>query len=368
MAKYQDVYLQIASKIVSGELPGGYKLPSVATLAAQHKISYMTAHKVCELLCRNRLAESKARQGFFVRTILKDNVKFTSQLQVGKVGLLLSMDSPIYSDFYNKLVLRLFNAGHAPVALGCSWMMENLSHEEAAEQLKNYAGAGVEILIIRGDGSFPYKALYETRKLFRKIIFVMYYSGEMVFEDADKVLFDMHQAGFLATSYLLENNFDKFVFMTQEPATEEMCRKHGVSRKLFDLDMLDGVEEACRKHDLDFYRHGVIIAANMPYNVRGSEVKKRIYDAIEKGCNGFICMNDTRAHEIYAAAAELGLTINKDIGVVGNFNTSLGETLTPRFSSVDLNINMLVEGVISALTCEQSSAPMYIPPKLIKRH
>ena len=368
MSKYQEIYLQIASRIVNGELQPGEKLPSVAALASMHDISYMTAHKVCELLCRNRLAESKARQGFFVRTILKDNVKFTSKLQVGKVGLLLSLDDPIYSDFYNKLVLRLFNAGHAPVALGCSWMMENLSHAEAVEQLKNYAGAGVEILIIRGDGSFPYKALYETRKLFRKIIFVMYYSGEMVFEDADKVLFDMHQAGFLATSYLLENNFDKFAFLTQAPASEEMRRKHGVSGKLFDLDMLDGVEDACKEYDIDFYRHGVIIAGNLPCVEHENSIKKRISAAIEKGCNGFICMNDTRAHEVYLAAAEMGVAINKDIGVVGNFNTSIGESLNPRFSSVDLNVNMLVEGVISSLSANTCTAPVYIPPKLIKRH
>ncbi|MBE6402771.1 MAG: GntR family transcriptional regulator [Lentisphaerae bacterium] len=368
MAKYQEVYLQLASRIVNGELQPGQKLPSVASLAEQHNISYMTAHKVCELLCRNRLAESKARQGFFVRTILKDNVKFTSKLQVGKVGLLLSLDDPIYSNFYNRLVLRLFDAGHAPVALGCSWMMENLSHEEAGELLKSYAGAGVEILIIRGDGSFPYKALYEVRKLFRKIIFVMFYSGEMVFEDADKVLFDMRKAGFLAANHLWENNFDKFAFLTQAPASEEMRRKHGVSGKLFDLDMLDGVEEACKSHNIDFYRHGVIIAGNLPCAEPENSIKKRIRTAIEKGCNGFICMNDTRAHEVYLAAAEMGIAINKDIGVVGNFNTSIGESLNPRFSSVDLNVDMLIEGVISSLSGNTCTAPMYIQPKLIKRH
>ena len=368
MAKYQDVYLQIASRIVNGEYPAWHKLPSVTALAEQHDISYMTAHKVCELLCRNRLAESKPRQGFFVRTILKDNVKFNNKLQVGKVGLLLSMDDPIYSDFYNKLVLRLFNAGHAPLLLGCSWMMEALSHEAAREQLESFAGAGVEVLIIRGDGSFPYKALYEVRKLFRKIIFVMFYSGEMVFEDAGKVLFDMRSAGLLATNYLLENKFDKFVFLTQEPATEAMRRKHGVNSKLFDLDMLDGIEDACKQHNIDFYQHGTIIAGNMPYKTRGYEVKKSIYSAIEKGCNGFICMNDTRVHEVYLAAAELGLTINKDIGVVGNFNTPLGESLSPKFSSVDLNVNMLVEGVITSLLEDTYTSPMYIQPKLIKRY
>ena len=53
---------------------------------------------------------------------------------------------------------------------------------------------------------------------------------------------------------------------------------------------------------------------------------------------------------------------------VGNFNTPLGESLSPRFSSVDLNVNMLVEGVITSLSEDVYTAPIYIPPKLIKRY
>ena len=154
MAKYQEIYLQLASKIVNGELAAGEKLPSVAALAKQYNISYMTSNKVYELLSRNLLVDSRPRQGFFVRSIAQRQQPESSGLAVGKVGLLLGMGNSVYSDFYNKLVMRLFHAGQAPVALGCSWMMQNMSCEEAENQLKNYAAAGVETLIIRGDAFF----------------------------------------------------------------------------------------------------------------------------------------------------------------------------------------------------------------------
>ena len=367
MAKYQDFYLKIANKIINGELLPGDRLPSSAELARQNNISYMTAYKVYEQLCRNQLVEARPRQGFFVRSVEPENFSVATKLQVGRVGLLLSMASSLYSDFYNQLTLRLFNTGHAPVALGYSWMMKDLSHDKARELLLSYAGSGIETLIIRGDAYFPYNALWEVRNAFRKIIFVMFYSGEMPFDGAAKVLFDMRAAGRLAAAYLLKNHFDKMVFLTQEPAGEGVRRKHGVSGKLFDLEMLDGVEDACRENHIDFYASGKIIARNMPYGEQDAEVKKSLADALRSGCDSVICMNDIRALGVYQLAGELGLKIGRDLGVVGNFNTEFGASLTPPLSSVDLNVPMLVEGVISALTGNIGSLPLHIPPQLIER-
>ena len=366
MAKYQEIYLQLASRIVNGELAAGEKLPSVAALAKQCNISYMTANKVYELLSRNLLVDSRPRQGFFVRAIAHSPSGCSSELAVGKVGLLLGMGNSVYSEFYNQLVMRLFNAGHAPLALGCSWMMQNMSSNDAKKQLQRYADAGVETLIIRGDAYFPYKALYELKDTFKKIIFVMYYSGEMAFKEADKVLFDMRGAGRIAAKHLLENRFNKFVFITQEPACESLRRKHGVGNKLFDLEMLDGIEDVCKDHGFDFYDHGVIIARNVPYSEPAGEVKKQVITAIKNGCNGFICLNDVRALEVYQAAAELGLKINKDIGVTGNFNTTICETLNPKLTSIDLNVSMLVEGVINAFGNNSKKQTVYITPELVK--
>ena len=297
MAIYQDIYLKIAEKIVSGELAAGTKLPSGEELARQHNISYITARKVYELLCRNRLVDSHPRQGFFVHDTDQEVVCPEQKLHLGKVGLLLSMTDAVYCDFYNQLLLRLFAEGHAPVSLGYSWMMESFSHDKAKAMLLSYAGSGVETLIIRGDGHFPYKALWEVRKAFRKIIFVMFYSGNMVFDGAAKVLFDMRQAGRLAAEYMLENCFNKFVFITQEPVREEIRRKHGVSGKLFDLDMLDGIEDICNSNKIDFYKAGRIIARNMPLANSACDMRKNITDAIESGCIAFVCLFRSSACE-----------------------------------------------------------------------
>ena len=367
MAKYQDVYLEIAEKIASGNLAAGTRLPSGTDLAAQYNISYITARKVYELLCRNQLVESHPRRGFFVRNTNQDAVCPDVKLNLGKVGLLLSAADSTYSDFYNKLLLRLLASGQAPIALGFSWMMENFSHEKAKAAFLNYAESGVETLIIRGDHHFPYKALWEVRKAFRKIIFVMFYSGDMAFEGASKVLFDMRQAGRLAAEYLIKNGFNKFVFITQEPAKEEIRRRHGISGKLFDLDMLDGIEDVCRSNNIDFYDAGRIIARNMPFANSCMDTRKIIRDSIENGSNAFVCMSDIRALAVYQVAAEMGIRVGRDIGIVGNFNTPIGESLSPGLSSIDLNNSMLVEGVISVLEENTGNGTIYIQPEIIKR-
>ncbi|MBR7145904.1 MAG: substrate-binding domain-containing protein [Lentisphaeria bacterium] len=222
-------------------------------------------------------------------------------------------------------------------------------------------------MIIRGDAHFPYKALWEVRNAFRKIIFVKFYNGEIAFEGASKVLFDMRKAGRLAAGYLLENNFRKLVFLTQEPAKEAIRRKHGISSKLFDMDILDGIEDACREYGADFYNSGRIIARNIPYHEHENEVKNEINAALDAGCNGFVCMNDIRALSVYQAVAERGLIINKDVSIVSHFNTSLCESLTPKLTSVDMNIPTLIEGVAAAVNSASAPGTIYVEPKLIKR-
>ena len=367
MAKYQDIYLKIAEKIISGELPAGTKLPSGVEFARMHHISYITARKVYELLCRNQLVESYPRQGFLVRDCNQNFVQLKEKLSLGKVGLLLSKADYTYCDFQTRLLTRLLASGHAPVVLGYSWMMESFSCDQVKSMLLNYAGSGVETLIIRGDHHFPYKALWEVRKAFRKIIFVMFYSGEMPFEDSCKVLFDMRQAGRLAAEHMLENGFDKFVFITQEPAPEEIRRRHGISGKLFDLDMLDGIEDVCRKNQINFFDSGRIIARNILSVNSEYDTKEKIIEAIRNGNNAFVCMNDLRALTVYHAANEIGIKIGKDIGVTGNFNTAWGETLCPTLTSINLNIPLLVEGVINALMGNCGNLPVYIRPELVKR-
>lgn len=367
MPKYQDLYHQMLSRIVNGDYRAGDRLPSSAELAEQAKVSYITAHKVYEMLCRNNLVEARRGQGFFVLSDATEPFKLSRELTVGRIGLLLGFGGDdIYGEFYQRLIAKLLRSGHAPTALGYSWMMENCSFEEAKHIFMTYAAAGIETLVVRGDAHFPYRALYEVREHFRKIIFVMFYSGEMEFEGCPRILFDMTMAGKLAAEYILHCGFRKPVYLTQEPAPEELRRKHGITRTLFDLQMLDGIEAACRENGIHFGDAGRVIARNIPYFEHEPEVRARIEEALDAGYNSFICMNDSRALLVYRIAAERNLKIGRDIGVVGNFNTPLGEALYPRLTSIDLNLRMLTENVMDAIS-GNSTRTVYIEPKLIRR-
>ena len=130
--------------------------------------------------------------------------------------------------------------------------------------------------------------------------------------------------------------------------------------------MLDGIEAACRENGIHFSDEGRVIARNIPYYEHEPEVRARIEEALDAGYNSFICMNDSRALLVYRIAAERNLKIGRDIGVVGNFNTPLGEALYPRLTSVDLNLRMLTENVMDAIS-GNSTRTVYIEPKLIRR-
>lgn len=369
MAKYQELYHRIAARIISGELKEGTRLPSGAELAERCSVSYITAHKAYELLCRNNLAEARKGQGFFVLRVNTPPSAVSKPLSIGKIGLLLDAGSDdIHGVFYRNLLSRLQLASHAPIALCNSWMMENYSFEDAKQAFQTFAEAGIETLIILGDSHFPYRALEELHDSFRQIIFVLFFSGEKKLTGASYVLLDMKKAGFLASDQLFKSGFRKQLFLTREPVTEEPRRRLGISRKLFDMDMLDGIEESCRENGFDFAESGRIITQNMPCRDNPQKFLRQLEQAFDEGYDGFICMNDLRALAVYQLAAERGLVIGKDIGVTGNFNTPLSASMLPPLSSMDFQVPMLVDGVMEILNGNASGKTIRIEPHFIRRN
>ncbi len=66
---YQQLYLQIREKILSGKLPAHYKLPSIRDLSDELEISRNTVDGAFQELCAEGYIYSKARSGYFVSDI-----------------------------------------------------------------------------------------------------------------------------------------------------------------------------------------------------------------------------------------------------------------------------------------------------------
>jgi GntR family transcriptional regulator len=64
-----QIVRQIRAKILSGDMPADTDLPSIRTLARDHKVSVITVQRAYETLMREGLIHSRRGKGFFVSKI-----------------------------------------------------------------------------------------------------------------------------------------------------------------------------------------------------------------------------------------------------------------------------------------------------------
>lgn len=83
-AIYEQIMLQIKSKIVEGKLKVNEQLPSIRALAAQLQISVITTKKAYEELEKEGLIHSVAGKGFFVSECNQDYLKEKQMMMIEK--------------------------------------------------------------------------------------------------------------------------------------------------------------------------------------------------------------------------------------------------------------------------------------------
>jgi len=97
-------------------------------------------------------------------------------------------------------------------------------------------------------------------------------------------------------------------------------------------DRLEGYQAALRDAGLDYDDHLVVNVLN---NGPALTAVSDLFDAEHP--DGFFCFNDARAWYVYECAARRGLTVGKDISVVGvDTHRVFPETLEPMLTTVEL--------------------------------
>ena len=71
---YQQLFDQISSQIIKGELPSNYSLPAIRTAAKELRISIITVKKAWEELERHGFIYTMAGKGCFVSDLNKKDI------------------------------------------------------------------------------------------------------------------------------------------------------------------------------------------------------------------------------------------------------------------------------------------------------
>ncbi|MBT1165346.1 LacI family DNA-binding transcriptional regulator [Bifidobacterium simiarum] len=144
---------------------------------------------------------------------------------------------------------------------------------------------------------------------------------------------DEHRIGYDATRRLIEAGCRSIAYIGA--GGEDLPKVSGqVIADRYPADVLreqgylDALHEAGRETDPD-------LMIRVSFNRPALDAVSDLFD--RKRPDGFVCFNDARAWYVYLCAAQRGLTIGRDVSVVGVDNHRLvSDTLAPELTTVDL--------------------------------
>ena len=102
-------------------------------------------------------------------------------------------------------------------------------------------------------------------------------------------------------------------------------------------------------------------------NPLDSTTEHNIADFIKSGDCGIFSVGDHRALKVYHAAKQLGLEIGRDVNVIGLFNTSWTEIISPALTSVSVNEEQIGEIAAQCIAQQVKGEEIIVSPELIIR-
>ncbi|MGZ4255076.1 MAG: substrate-binding domain-containing protein, partial [Solirubrobacteraceae bacterium] len=89
-----------------------------------------------------------------------------------------------------------------------------------------------------------------------------------------------------------------------------------------------------------------VLVLTAPYELEQATAAAREMLSTDRTPTAVFCFSDSIAYGLYAAARELGLTIPRDLSVVGYDNHPMSAVLTPRLTTFDWRSKWLVENAV----------------------
>lgn len=176
-------------------------------------------------------------------------------------------------------------------------------------------------------------------------------------DEVSRIILDYSQAMEETVDLLLARGKTELVYLSSNPVE--------------DLTINDGKTEAVvRAAKSRFACASLAVERGMTsamdaYHLVMEQYRDRVYRR-----SGFICTNDDTALGILRAMNDLGLSVPRDVAVVGVGNTYLSEMSAPRLSTLDVQIDLLSQRAIQMLVerCEGREVPdLWIRPTLVQR-
>lgn len=350
IAKYIQISDYLKQQLKQGRWKPGQKIPPARLFVKQFSVTPVTVWKAMDILVQEGLIYREQGKGTFVSKISP-----TKRTQLVGVSTRTRGDS--YGTTFDALSGELKTQQFSPVMLNME-DQPNILHPNWQEHLCATLEYDLHGLIMDGASFQPFDYLQEHENDLPTLTFMRVFETERQFKRANVIISDWEAGGYLAANHMLEQGYDKLTFLTfgQPPHAPtslgpacyyNLLVKQGIDRAL---------TQAGKVPDQD---------SRVILDVMDKEPDDKLKQSLQEGYHGVICLGDARALKVYRLASQMNLTIGKDIGVCGYFNTQWTNLLNVPLTSVQIHEQTIGQLVSQAVIEGWQGEYRKVQPELV---
>ncbi|MFA6101361.1 MAG: substrate-binding domain-containing protein [Victivallaceae bacterium] len=363
LPKYYQICDSIKEKIACGEFSTGSKIPTCRELMEYFNTTVVTISSAMRQLEDDGYISKVQGKGMFV--LKRETVNRKSKNPKYKqIGLLMPTKEDVFQNITSALIARLESKNYYITPLATTSDFDNMSNAELEQRIAKYVDDDFDAFVIHGSQHFPYKLLHKYKEKIRQLNFIVNNESAIEFPEANEILFNNFEVGYIAARYLLESGRKRIAMLGVDIKDAAIIRRNGSRAETHDGRIATGIKQALNEAGLDPARNFSLIHDTMGNNKTSEDL---ILEFIQPGDCGIFAVGDWRALKVYHAAKKIRLKINDDIGVVGLYNTPWTEIITPALTSISINEDEIARITAECISCELKGQKFMVAPQLVKR-
>lgn len=355
---YSVIYNDIANKIKKGELKAGDKLPTEHELMETYQVSRITVNRAMNDLAAKNMIVRKRKTGSYVQNIHSDAEK-----PKAVIACVVSVDSHYLGNLIDGMQYAAQKHNFI-INTYCS----NRNPDNEHKILEKLIDDNIDGLICQSTESYENIGLFLQLKLRNIPIVAIDHPISCI---SVPVISSNHcKAGYDVTKYLIDKGHKRIAF-----ATYSLASNYG------EQERIRGYMEAMKEYRIDFNPNYIaVLDSNTVHNMMAEEDATREdlacsmltkLVALDEPPTALICVHDMLAALLLNQALQVGISVPKQLSIVGFDNMYYCDLLQVPLSSVAQDFfsigNSAVEQIWNLKEKNDVEPFTYLPCAIIDR-
>lgn len=313
--KHYQIYEVLFAEIMSGRYEDGEKIPNEIELAKLHDVSRPTIAKAIKILEKRGLVYRKSGAGTYVRK--PDEV---SQQKIGTLMSRLSIAPREYAHFVTLGSMIVSEISRRANSSGHVLMLNDLPYGNEKQVISQAYQICQQLidLQVRGVIFLPLEFSSENQDINESIAKRISDSGITVTlidrdiytdkrSDFDMVCIDNEQAGYDATTHLIQCGVKRIDFVTTCIDVTSITQR------------IRGFRNALESNGLTYTDKNIHRLPFLPFVEQENSMEQRAVEKLLKEiqADALVCVNDRLASVVINYATQMGIRVPEDVKVIG---------------------------------------------------